>query len=438
MYSNPRKLNEYRNKTVSISTIALWLIVGLSFFLHLFTVVFSGYAYAVLLAVFTLIYIVFRKIVIVRGNNLLLVWALTVAVVFVSFLNSQRSNGALLDVIVFFCGLLLFLPCSCNVDIYNYSISLIKDLSLFFAIGVVVQAFMPTVYNVFLAIFPSAYRMSIISNGGSGFTLNTGYSAGYIIAGVIAVISDYDTNKPVRLKKVILPLFLFLALILTGKRGPALFIILTLVYVYLAPARGSKKLGRYWKIFMIIFVAIIAIWAFRDFLSQIPFIGRILNSIVGAIEGEDITSGRTRLYVWALELFKRNLFFGIGWGRFRTTVVGNVTLVKELETHNIYLQLLAETGIIGFVVFMTTFILFWNSAKIAYCDCVQNNNGCKTNWQNLLYFSFTYQTYFLLYGLTGNPLYDPHFQLMYIFSCMIIVAYVAKNKIKNSNVKPGE
>ena len=427
---NTRTMNQRRKHIVDLPTIGLALIVGLSFLLHLFTRLFSGYAYAILLFSFTVIYIISRKMIIRKGNKLALTWFISVVVLVLSFLHSQRSNGALLDVIVFTCGLLLILLCSEYADTYLRCLAVIKAFAVFFAAGVILQRFIPSIYRITILVFPSTYRASLVSHGGSGFTLNTGYSAGYIIAGLIVAISEYKKERPVY-KNIVLSLFLLLALLLTVKRGPTLFLILTVIYCYLAPVKGSKKMKRYWALFLIILFAVIILFAFRDVLSSIPIVGKILDTIAGVIDGEDVTSGRTRLYLWALELFKRNPIFGIGWGRYRTTVVGNVTLVKDLETHNIYLELLAETGIIGFIAFVTTFLLFWNTTRIAYCKCVQENNPYETDWRNLLYFSLAYQTYFLLYGLTGNPLYDPHFQLMYIFSCMIIAAYnVAKRNIR--------
>ncbi len=426
---NSRVINQRGKYIVDLPTIGLVFIVGLSFLLHLFTRVFSGYAYAILLFAFTLIYILSRKIIIRRGNEFALTWIISIVILVLSFLHSQRSNGALLDVIVFTCGFLLIIFCSENAGTYLRCLAVIKAFAVFFAAGVILQRFIPPIYRIIIQVFPSAYRSSLISSGGSGFTLNSGYTAGYIIAGLFVAISLYKRENP-GYKKIMLPLFLLLGLLLTVKRGPTFFFILTVIYCYLAPVKSSKKMKRYWTLFLIVAFALIVLFAFRDALSSIPIVGKILDTIAGVINGEDVTTGRTRLYLWALELFRRNPIFGIGWGRYRTTVVGNVTLVKDFETHNIYLQLLAETGIIGFIAFVTTFLIFWNTTRIAYCKCVQNNNLYEANWRKLLYFSLAYQTYFLLYGLTGNPLYDPHFQLMYIFSCVIIAAYsIAKRNM---------
>lgn len=436
MSLNTKTVDYRMQNVINIPSIGMCLVVALSFLLHLFTKVFSGYAYAAMLAVFTIICISSKKVLLKGRRKNIRVWFLSTVVVTVSFLYSQRSNGALLDVIVFSCGLLLVFFCSNKESVYYHSISVIKKLAILFAVGVVLQFFLPSLYRIILYLFPKTYRSALLSNEGSGFTLNPGYSAGYIIVGLIAVFSEYNYVQQIRIRNIGLPLFLFFALILTGKRGPTLFLILTFIYAYLVPVKGAKKVKRYWRIFLILFFTVIIIWAFRDALSQIPFIGRILNTIAGAIDGEDVTSGRTRLYLWALKLFKENPIFGIGWGRFRTTVVGHVTLVYELEVHNIYLQLLAETGLIGFLVFVTMFVIFWNEARIAYCNTVniQQKSVRKTIWTKLLFFSLAYQTYFLLYGLSGNPLYDPHFQIMYIFSCLIITAHSGIKYNKNLSI----
>ena len=406
---------------------AVWLvcIVSLSFLLHLVTRVLSGYAYGVMITLFTMLFFASKRITFRRGNRLAYLWLFSDVVLAVSFLRSQRSNGALLDVIVFTCGFLLFLFFSEEETTYLRCLSAIKAFAIFFSAGVLLQRFLPAAYRSVVAVFPSDYRAAL-GGGRAGFTPNTGYSAGYIIAGLLSCLSAFAARTSrLRLKRCIVPFCLAFALLLTGKRGPTLFASLTLVYCYLVPVKGSRKMRRYWRMFLIVGVLALCVWLFGESLSSIPVIGRFAESISELSVGEDITSGRLGLYRWALQLFREHPMLGIGWGRYRTTVVGNVTRVKSLETHNIYLQLLAETGIVGFLAFMTALLTFWSKSRAAYRDCALRDDGGMRDWRRLLFFSHAYQTYFLLYGLTGNPLYDPHFQIMYIFSCMIYTAYAS-------------
>ena len=420
-----------RNKyVIDVSSLGLCLVVVLSFLLHLFTTAFSGYAYAILLACFTLVSILSKRMLLKIRNSLAKIWLLMVMVLVISFLRSRQANGPLLDVIIFTCGFLLILFHSSNENVYERCIKVIKFMAIFFAMGILLQVLLPPVYRLTIEVFPAAYKASLLSGESSGFTTNSGFSAGYIISGFLAVLSQRSFTGRIRLRDVAVSVLLLVALLMTGKRGPTLFLLLTIVYCYLSPVKGSRKVMRYWRMFLVVFLAVILIWAFRDVISVIPIAGRFLNTFAGFLDGEDVTSGRMRLYVWALELFRRKPIMGIGWGDYRTTVIGNVTLATELETHNIYLQLLAETGLIGFTVFVTTFFLFWNTTRIAYSERYQKREVGSLGWQKLLSFSLAYQTYFLLYGLTGNPLYDPHFELIYIFSCLIVIAYKSAEKKK--------
>ena len=136
---------------------------------------------------------------------------------------------------------------------------------------------------------------------------------------------------------------------------------------------------------------------------------------------QDVSTSRFELYAWAWKLFREHPLFGIGWGMYRTTVVGNVTFRAVLDTHNIYLQLLAETGLIGFLVFVTLFLYMWIKTKNAYLECLQKYP--QSIWKMAISFSLLYQTFFLLYGLTGNTLYDQHNQILYMISCSILASY---------------
>ena len=135
-----------------------------------------------------------------------------------------------------------------------------------------------------------------------------------------------------------------------------------------------------------------------------------LNTTVEALESdndEDVMSGRGELYLLALKYFSRYPIFGIGWETFRflPDVPGGV------ETHNIYLQLLCETGIIGFGIFLSFF-------AYALVTTMKNCRLARTEEERLAAsFCLFMQLFFLMYGLTGNPLYDPPYYVPYFIVC---------------------
>ena len=73
----------------------------------------------------------------------------------------------------------------------------------------------------------------------------------------------------------------------------------------------------------------------------------------------DVHAG-TRLVLWdiAWELFTENPVFGVGMGDYESEanrLVGDRTVTTTTDTHDVYLQVLATRGLVGFL----PFVLFW-------------------------------------------------------------------------------
>ena len=174
----------------------------------------------------------------------------------------------------------------------------------------------------------------------------------------------------------------------------------------------------------------------NDYFPDLPFIKEINKTLNSLSIGEDITSGRTTLISWAWQLFLANPVFGIGWGEYRTTLSGGIAAFSDLDTHNIYLQLLSETGIVGFICFIVPMFAFWRAANKIYYKCEHGKDEFSQKWRGVAFFSLALQTFFLLYGLTGNPLYDPNWQIMYFVSCGMTASFVVnENKRKKMQMK---
>lgn len=123
------------------------------------------------------------------------------------------------------------------------------------------------------------------------------------------------------------------------------------------------------------------------FISLIPLV--ITNSRVDSLynsflKHDDLTKSKegTRLIIWqaALNIFKQHVFMGVGIGDVQSNLseqyseMGKYELASErLNAHNQYLEVLVETGIVGFFIFIAMIITM---LYIAVID------------KNLLYFSF--------------------------------------------------
>ena len=421
-------MTENGKLTITVPALSLSVFVIVAFLLHLVTYASSGLVYCALIAMSSLAFCISKPIVKKSiPSYYVLSWFLLISTLWLNYAMRYRSNTVLIDDVVLTCGFLTILMFSRNLQDYNTAIGAILFMSFIITAGVYLQRFVPEIYRVIIHLFPSRMQSDLSNNNGEvrgikGFATNVGFTANYIITGIFVLLSRINIKKT-RRKIVIQIIILGIALLMTGKRGPVIFSLFSVFLVGFLPIRGTERMKKIWGAFLAVLVFSVFYFAFDSALEQIPVLGRYIESINLFINGEDITSGRSRLYAWAIHLVIRNPIFGIGWGKYRTTVVGNATVVKSLDTHNVYLQLLCETGIIGFLIFVTTFLMSWTMTKNAYCSCLAEDNEELKKWRTPLCFSFIFQTYFLLFSLTGNPLYDQFYQVIYVFSCSIVIAY---------------
>jgi O-antigen ligase len=404
---------------------AFWLclIVSLSFVFHFFSAVLSPRFYVMAVAAAVAGLVVSKPRVPARPLVALLC-LLAIGCMAFSFWRSTRLMGAFADVLTLGSALFVVLFPVSRPDDYRPALTVIVLWGVFFSVGMLLAFGARPLFNASLSMFPSAFaaavrRASFVRI--CGFSTNPGFTAGYVVCALIALSSVMGDRKSFSLSKLFLLVFLLVALLFTGKRGHVLFLAVTWGLCYLIPLRGNKKVARYVKLGLCALVGVVLYVAFADALAGIPVVGRFAQTVSGFLEGEDVSNGRSRLWSWALELVRRQPWLGIGWGDFRTTIGGVAGIVSELDVHNIYLQLLCETGVVGLAVFALFFAYFWNSAKNLSRLCVASSDPVLASLRPLVRFSLAYQTFFLLYGITGNVLFDQHYQIVYAVACAIAV-----------------
>lgn len=154
---------------------------------------------------------------------------------------------------------------------------------------------------------------------------------------------------------------------------------------------------------------------------------------VKALIGSDEESN-TRFMMWALALknFKENPLIGIGWNGYKYQFyhfLYNPAVRAEryayLNAHNVYLQLLCETGILGFLIFMSGAIeLFVRTLKLLKKNI---RDSFSIGSKGTIFFVLTMQIFFWLYSLTGNCLYDTMFGF-YSVSIGFVLGYLVQKK----------
>lgn len=150
-----------------------------------------------------------------------------------------------------------------------------------------------------------------------------------------------------------------IAAVLSGSRGPLLALpFLGFLLLYLMPY--YRKIVAY---FLVLFISIILIF-YVFFGQDILRIDEALTDLAAMGTGNTNNSIGIRTQVWhaALQLFKENPLFGIGYGEFSNTVklkqqqLSISPSALGYHAHNDYLQLLAEMGLLGLSSILLLFI----------------------------------------------------------------------------------
>ena len=306
---------------------------------------------------------------------------------------------------------------------YHPALAVVVVWSVFFAIGIFLAFFSKSLFTAVLSFFPRTFS-SVLRLAStrfvSGFSTNPGFSAGYIACGILALATTVRGRSSLSLYKLLLFAFLGLAMLFTAKRGHVLFLFMAIVICYLLPMKGRQVVARYWKLFLLGVLGIVLFITFEDSLANIPFVGRAISTVTDYMGGLDVSSSRSKLWTQAIDLFHAHPWIGIGWGDYRTTLLGQKGFFSDFDVHNIYLQLLCETGVTGLIVFSAFFVFFWFTARKLYRFCLAASDPVLRSLVPVLHFSILYQTFFLLYGITGNVIYDQHYQIIYMMACGMV------------------
>lgn len=370
----------------------------------------------------------FKKIITIRQLILICLILIFISIQLLpaaySIFPENSLNTSISRSIILFIGILLCL----QNKWHEKGIKLVFIFSLIHVTATLFSYLFPTIFQgTIVPLLPDNIRseaaLFISNNVYSGITEQVGRNAFYISVGISVLIS-YILIKPESKNKLHIPFIIIafgiflLALLLTGKRGHLLANLFSMLVVFgvYTKIRGKRVITK-----LTIFIVGIGIllWLLINLFPQAaaPFLRFIER------EGGDQTSGRIQLYSYAIEMFKEKPL--LGWG---TGIYNNL---YDIGTHNIYLQLLSENGLIGFISF--SLILLFN--------LINTFNRMKSsfylralNYTKYLLFSLYIQVFFIVYGMTGNPLNDGFILIIYLIAASIPYTLNVRERV-NAEVK---
>ena len=264
--------------------------------------------------------------------------------------------------------------------------------------------------------------LSTVLTGSKSGGLVGDYQAGGMMMSIscILFLIDYfnDTNQNINIIGILLSLC---GLFISGKRMFALIVIFSFVIIYFF-SEGRNKRTKFFGGVILLIVGVIIMYI------SVPMVRELLVRIA-TLRGNDtvVTSGRNVLWEKATEIFDKNKLYGIGFGAFQTYFSDhyNISGIQAFLTHNIYYGLLAETGIIGFTLYVF-FMLYSIVKSICVWKKIKQMEEDKIKY--LCRYSILMQLWFIIYGFTGNGIYDANESFFYFSSIAIMLTL--ENTIK--------
>ena len=344
--------------------------------------------------------------------------------------NYLLQNHVYVSTLTFFSVLLLCINAEYKIEWARYTLQMSRWIYWFYAVCTIAFYFMPSFYlGKVVPIFPEAanrLRQWYLSGCMAGMTSHYSTNAMLLTVGlVIESVHLLCQNK----KNYIPIVVMAVALLLTGKRGHIVFFLMAF-YLLLYFYNSDKKKSR---IFIMIGVVLVTLVLGSVVLAVFPVLGNFIVRFRETAASGDVTQNRVIFWDLALQWFRAHILLGIGWGQFQSMCLS--TTGYAAHVHNVYLQLLCETGIVGSVIYVGWMAFNLLSAISLYQGIRKKEYSVSKEDEYLMAFSLCFQLFFLLYCITGNPLYDEEMYIPYFMSCSICVFYNRKQRIQYNILK---
>lgn len=219
--------------------------------------------------------------------------------------------------------------------------------------------------------------------GLAAYTSNATFAAAIVFGNSFLNITNKSETPLIisKLLNIVLLVLSMFSIIICSKRGIFVATIVALIVLMFYLYRGRNFFLKFMGVAVLSSIVLIILYNTNEFVSA------FLNRFVG----DDVMTGRDTIY--------ETLMAGFGESNF---LIGRGTAATyELAAkgaHNIYIQILYDHGILLSIPY---YIMLLYNYYIAF------KNKCPL--------SIFVQTMFLVYGLSGNPLYSNMFMMIYIY-----------------------
>lgn len=413
-----KKIN-IRNLCINLSLLIFVLISTVRTYLDsFFSTKMAMILYAFAIVLLLIVLIKQRKIKLKNNKFVILCFFMFIPSI---YNNAYIQNDRLLQYLYYILTVIyvIFLYfCDIRKNNIEFCLNLFILFSLLTSFVTWISFINPDIYiSKFIPLLPignqdEVYRNFVYNNNRMGLTTHYSRNAFFIVLGIISLLYYYLSKKNKRAFLGIV--FLFITLLVVGKRGHLIFILISLIISYFIHYRVNYKTVMKFCIGIVAFILFVILCTKYIPGTQLAF-QRIFEN-----ENDDISNGRIEMYQDIFNQFKENNYIPLGWGQYAKS-----TDYVHPGVHNDYIQILCETGLIGFIFIIGTNIVILIKA-IKYSQ--------KTS-SAISFVILVYNVFYLIYSLTGLPHFDFETYMFYFYiNCILYYfSYNDDKSIKEIN-----
>jgi O-antigen ligase len=312
------------------------------------------------------------------------------------FSYDSRPSNAFIRLFIMLI-LLFFLDIS--IEYWDKLIIALQVITFVIAITIIAEVFVSDLVSKYLWFFitPKSSQIPIIEKykkmeqligAYSGIAGEKADAAFYMCIGIGIIMVNYCIAKKLNINKVILFSIYTIALLLTGKRTLFICAILFSLVIILL----SEIHKKYVKLLVGATCIVFGILLAQMFIPEI-------NTVFERFQSNDSLEVRYDMWDYEMRMFQAKPLFGFGFASFNLLYSPRGTYAAF--GHNIYIELLAETGIVGILLFIFSNIFLIKDLWKVY----KKRKQYGAEYNKIFYFMIYILGLWYVYGLTGNVMY---------------------------------
>ena len=353
---------------------------------------------------------------------LLIVWLGFIFEYWLSTMITTKSSYMYSSVVIWIMELIVIIYLAQKENWQGLFFCCLFVFSFAFMIAAVIQVFFPSSLDTINSIiYPKDIVNTMKGLTAAGYYTGLSSYISYQCHNILPVIGfSFATILFKKMKRkqyymwcIICVLSMF-SMIITNKRMPLAAMVLALIVCALISMKNKKVRTR------VIIISTIMVIAFAIMLLFTPYGEKILNRILKS-KG---VANEARGYLWAsaLKLWFRRPVLGNGYNSFSE--------FSHLSVHNSYLQVLCESGFVGFSFFLG--IYFIPLFKTIFVFNLVNTNKFVSTQKIYLFTTMFYQMFCIIHSFTESVFHGS--SLFLPLALLSAVPYSIERKIQREEV----